>query len=136
MILRRSDGSVIFAACRQLRVCTDALEAELAAIEEGLALTLAWEVGAVVLETDSAEAIKLIAEGTPNLSQHAMRIKVIRERIRETEVVLCKVSRDANGASHGLAQLGRVNGRTDVWQHCYPPEIAEAIKADCNNLVI
>jgi hypothetical protein len=136
MILRHSDGSVIFAACRQLRVCTDALEAELAAIEEGLALTLGWEAGAVVLETDSAEAIKLIAEGTPNLSQHAMRIKIIRERIRETEVVLCKVSRDANGASHGLAQLGRVNGRTDVWQHCYPPEIAEAIKADCNNLVI
>ncbi|KAM0912194.1 hypothetical protein ACQ4PT_012903 [Festuca glaucescens] len=75
MILRPSDGLVIFAACRRLRVCTDALEAELAAIEEGLALTLAWEAGAFVLETDSAEAIKLIAEGTPNLSQYAMRIK-------------------------------------------------------------
>jgi hypothetical protein len=73
----------------------------------------------------------LAKEGTPNLSRHAMRIKLIRDRIREREVGLQKVSGDANGESHGLALLGRVHERSGVWLLNYPPEIADAVKADC-----
>ena len=40
MILRDTDGHMIFAAYRYLFVCNDALEAELHAIREGLALPL------------------------------------------------------------------------------------------------
>jgi hypothetical protein len=111
MIMRRSDGSVVFAACRQLNGCADALEAEIAAMEEGLALGLAWEPGPFILESDSADALMLAKEGTLNLSRHPMRIKLIRDRIREREVGLQKVSRDANG---GLALLGRVHERSGV----------------------
>jgi hypothetical protein len=40
MILRNVEGRVLFAACRQLRPCADALDAELAAMEEGLGFAL------------------------------------------------------------------------------------------------
>jgi ribonuclease HI len=136
MILRESNGDIIFAASRQLRSCGDALEAELAAMEEGLRLALYWARKSIILETDSAEAIKLVANGTPNMSRYAMRIKVIRELVREREIGIIKVNREANGASHGLALLGRVHERTAVWLRNSPPEIADAIKTDCTLLSI
>jgi hypothetical protein len=80
-------------------------------MEEGLALGLAWEPGPFILESDSTDALMLAKEGTLNLSRHPMRIKLIRDRIREREVGLQKVSRDANG---GLALLGRVHERSGV----------------------
>jgi hypothetical protein len=52
-------------------------------MEEGLALALHWTPRAIVLESDSLEAIKLVSTGTPNLSRYAMRINRISESIRE-----------------------------------------------------
>jgi hypothetical protein len=46
---------------------------------------------------------------------------------------LIKVDCEANGASHGLAQLGRVDGRTAMWMQSFPPEIAVAIDSDCSH---
>ena len=54
----------------------------------------------------------------------------IRERLSERETVFRKVSREANYVSHGLARLGRVEGRTAVWLHDVPTEIAEAMNSD------
>jgi hypothetical protein len=42
MVLRDSSGGVIFTACRQLINCRDAVDAELAALEEGLNLAMVW----------------------------------------------------------------------------------------------
>jgi hypothetical protein len=54
MVLRDQHGTVIVAAARQLINCTDALDAELAAIEEGLALPLNWTSMNLSVETDCA----------------------------------------------------------------------------------
>ncbi|CAM0957746.1 unnamed protein product [Alopecurus aequalis] len=74
MILRNWRGELIFAASRQLQGCDDALEAELAAMEEGLDLAVHWSTKPIVLESDCAEAIKLVHGSCPNMSRHAMRI--------------------------------------------------------------
>ena len=42
MVLRNNDGMVIFAAAREFYNCADALDAELAALQEGLNLALQW----------------------------------------------------------------------------------------------
>jgi hypothetical protein len=135
MVLRDHQGEVIFTACRNLEYCRDATEAELVAIEEGLKLSLHWTDLRLVIETDSAEAIALINDSTPNTSVHAFRINVIREFLRERESRLIKVSRDLNVVAHELARISRTQGKTDFWLACFPQEVAAAVFTDCNPAV-
>ncbi|XP_073363548.1 uncharacterized protein [Aegilops tauschii subsp. strangulata] len=58
MILRDHEGAVIFAATRALFNCGDALEAEMAAMKEGLQLTLHWTNQSLLVETDCAELLQ------------------------------------------------------------------------------
>jgi hypothetical protein len=79
MVLRDHAGEVIFTACQHLETCTDALEAELAAIEEGMKLALHWSALKIIVETDCADAVELISGKKANLSAYAFRITTIRE---------------------------------------------------------
>lgn len=45
--------------------CADAVDAELATMEEGLALALHWSPLAITLETDCAEAVALVPRRLP-----------------------------------------------------------------------
>lgn len=56
MAFQDSTGSTIFVACRYLMGCADAVDAELAAMVEGLALALHWSPLAITLEMDCTEA--------------------------------------------------------------------------------
>ena len=60
MILRDSNGPTIFASCRYLRTCTSPLEAELAAIKEGIELTLEWSTLSFIIESGCANAVAAI----------------------------------------------------------------------------
>ncbi|KAM0908155.1 hypothetical protein ACQ4PT_015643 [Festuca glaucescens] len=135
MVIRDAGGRAIFAACRNISACADALDAELAAMEEGLMLALHWTTEPFVVEVDSSDAIKLVAKGTPNLSRYTTRVSRIREFLREREISVTKVGRDANGVSHRLAALGRTQGRTEFWLQDFPPDVAAALLADCTGPV-
>jgi hypothetical protein len=82
MVMQDCHGTVIFAACRQLLNCRDALEAELLAIEEGVKLALLWTPVHFMVELDCLEGIKWIQQNTPNISIHAFRINAIRDLLR------------------------------------------------------
>uniref|UniRef100_A0ACD6AAA7 Uncharacterized protein n=1 Tax=Avena sativa TaxID=4498 RepID=A0ACD6AAA7_AVESA len=77
MVLRDSKGMIIFAACRQLRQCSDAVDAELAAMEEGLNLALHWSPLPICVETDCSGACLLLKESTPNTLIHVARVHAI-----------------------------------------------------------
>jgi hypothetical protein len=106
------------------------------AIEEGLKLAMQWSQLPIAAETDCSEALELIKEGTPNISVYAFRISIFRYLLKERGSSLAKISRDANGASHELARLGRVHHRTQVWLMEFPVEISDAIAFDCNSLKV
>jgi hypothetical protein len=61
-----------------------------------------------------------------------MRSSVIRELAREREIVISKASRSWGEHRESRPSLLRKSARTDVWLQNFPPEIADAIKADCN----
>ena len=60
MILRDAHGDIIYSACREIRICDNALDAELAACREGLELALHRTVLPILVELDSTEAVSLI----------------------------------------------------------------------------
>jgi hypothetical protein len=135
MVLHDHAGDVIFTACRHLDTCIDALEAELAAIEEGIKLALHWSALKIIMETDCADAVELIGGKKANLSAYAFRITTIRELLRERDTVLVKINRTCNSVGHELAKIGRAQARTKLWLSSFPPEAAEAIANDCNSAV-
>ena len=98
MILRDHEGTVIFAACRQLLNYAGAVDAELAAMEEGLSLSLQWSTLNVNAKTDCAEARELIKLDLPNTSIYVSRVQAIHELIMERNVLVARVDRDANSA--------------------------------------
>lgn len=104
MILRDEHGVVIFASCRFLRTCSSALEAEIEAIREGIALTLEWCTLPFILESDCSTAIDMIKSSYMNRSPAAMTVGVIKNLLVEggREHVLMHVSRNQNNVSHVL----------------------------------
>jgi ribonuclease HI len=136
MVLRDAKGEVIFTACRTLGNCSNATEAELVAIEEGLKLALHWIGLPLTVEMDCAEAVKLIKECTPNNSIHAFRIVTIRELLRERESRLSKVSHEVNVVAHELAKMSRLQNKIDFWLSSFPRDVAVSIAIDCNLILI
>jgi ribonuclease HI len=136
VVVRDSAGEVIVAACLQLHHCKDATEAEVAAIEEGVNLAMQWTQLPFSVESDCADAVQMINSRAPNISANAFRISVIRENLLERNSKLVKIGREANVASHELAKLARVHGRTNVWLSVPPPEIAGVIASDCNLSIV
>ena len=62
MILRNSDGEVVFAACQVLFFCTTALEAELRAILEGMEAALRFTDLPVIVQSDSLGALSSLTD--------------------------------------------------------------------------
>jgi hypothetical protein len=85
----------------------------------------------IIAETDCAEVCELIKESTPNTSTYMARVGVIRDLIRERAVKVSRVGRDTNCVSHGLARIGRVDQKNELWLGDFPPEIRQYIDADC-----
>lgn len=136
MILRDHAGHVIFAACRWLPYCAEPLEAELAACEEGLRLALHWSDAPIVLETDCAEAIALFGSENSSRSRHVHVLREFKHLIQgDRSVLLRKISRMQNGASHAMAAIGRGQQRTACWLGNFPLEVSDSIRNDCNALI-
>jgi ribonuclease HI len=77
MILRDHEGAVNFAACQELFNCADPLEAELAAMEEGLRLALHWSYKPIMVESDCQDVVFLTMAKGNTRARYAHRIKEI-----------------------------------------------------------
>ena len=60
MILRGSTSDIIISSCRELRTCTEPLEAELLACMEGINLALQWTEMPIEVETDCLVTLNMI----------------------------------------------------------------------------
>ncbi|KAM3189079.1 hypothetical protein ACQJBY_004796 [Aegilops geniculata] len=132
MILRNSEGEVIFASCRYLSSCASALEAELAACREGISLTLEWSTLPFILETDCTIALSMLKGIEVDRSPDAAIVEEAKHLLslgRPHEIT--HVRRGLNCVSHALAQLGR-QPRTAVWLRHAPEHILALCKLDCN----
>ena len=135
MILRDHKGMVIYAVCRSLWNCSGALEAELAACDEGLRLALHWTQLPLQVETDCSEIIKLLNSSPTDRSSNMYQVTEIAEMAKERPVHFRKICRSQNNAAHAMAALGRSHQHTACWLANSPKEISIIISNDCKALV-
>jgi hypothetical protein len=94
---------------RTLNHCSSTLEAELVACDEGLQLALNWSAEPIQLETDCANAVKMLKEIQGDSSVWVHLIQRIKQSLWEREVTISKIDRVQNEASHCLANRGRLS---------------------------
>ena len=88
MVLRRSDGSVIFAAYQCIFNCNDALEAELHALMQGMALANQHCEGPVIVQTDSSEAMLAMKGDGLRFSAYGHLVAEIQHHMGVREFIL------------------------------------------------
>ncbi|KAE8813400.1 retrotransposon unclassified [Hordeum vulgare] len=136
MILRNCQGDVIFASYRKLFQCNDALESELQAIKEGLQLAFIHASSPVVLQSDSAMALNMIATAGYDRSLYGVLVVEIKNLLWNREVTLCKISREQNRVAHCLANFGRSGDSTACWLGRPPPCVTMLVAEDCKSVAV
>ena len=92
MVLRDHDGAVIFAATRVIFNCCDPLEAEMAAMDEGLRLALHWSDLPLIVESDCTELLQMVQSKEVDRSRYAYRVSEIRRLLaHERNISLASV---------------------------------------------
>lgn len=132
MVLRDSNGGVIFSAYRSLLNCNEALEAEISAIMEGMSLALEWSNEAVTIHTDCAVALAALKEPMKNRSQYGHMIDEVKRLMSLRDFSLMKIVREQNRVANCLANKGRSGGSTTCWLHQIPDCISRLVLAECN----
>jgi ribonuclease HI len=132
MILRDDNGNVIFTACRSLPYCALALEAEMAACDEGLRLAMSWSTEPIDLEMDCAIAVNMISAKENDQSTLVHLLRNIQESLGERETTIRKIDRSQNEASHTMAKMGRELKRTQFWMRSFPSVLENVINKECN----
>jgi hypothetical protein len=137
MILRAHDGTIALTACRSLRQCSSALEAELCAFMEGVALASGCTQQQIIIETDSVEVLRMVKSKERDYSPMGHIVEEVKGLLVLAHVAdIVKIPRSQNVASHLLAGYGRLNNRTDVWLGSGPDSILDSLLRDCNNSYI
>jgi ribonuclease HI len=137
MILRRSDGTIVFAACRSLRFCLSALDSEISACMEGVKLALDLSQESILVETDCLELVSMVRSTNADRSCFGHLVEDLRHLFSLERIVsITKISRDQNYASHELARFAMLEDRTGVWLGSAPDPLLGRIHEDCNNIFI
>jgi ribonuclease HI len=88
MVLRDENGHIIFSACRQLLNCSDPLETEAMACEEGLRLAMQRSDSPITVELDYSVLVDAIKEKNQDRSSIAHLISEIRDMLIVIELFL------------------------------------------------
>ncbi|KAI4995370.1 hypothetical protein ZWY2020_035273 [Hordeum vulgare] len=136
MILRDSKGAVIFASYRKLFYCNDALELELQAMKEGLKLATEHSHATIILQSDCAVALKMLADVSSNRPAYGHLMSEIKNYMSNRVVIPVKILREQNKVAHCLANFDRCDDSTACWLGRPPPCISSLVDEDCNTIIL
>ena len=136
MILRRHDGSVVFAVYRCLFNCNDALKAELHALMQGMALAAQYSDVPIIVQSDSSEALASLTGDNLSRSAYGHLVAEIKHLMVLHEFISQKIKREQNRVAYQLALYSRTENTTAVWLGRGPPCVKELLPLDCNLVVL
>ncbi|KAE8792802.1 Alpha-amylase [Hordeum vulgare] len=88
MVLRNSEGVILFAAYRYIFHCNDPLEAELHAMMQGMALVIQQSSSPMMLQSDSSEALSCLSMDTLRRSAYGQLGMEIKHLCGSREFIL------------------------------------------------
>ncbi|XP_073368114.1 uncharacterized protein [Aegilops tauschii subsp. strangulata] len=115
MVLRDETGKVLFAAYHYIFNCNDALEAEVHALMQGMALAIPHSTLPVVVQSDSATALSSLSSNCLNRSAYGQLVLEIKELMGDREFLPQKILRSQNSVADRLAKYSRSERTTAVW---------------------
>lgn len=134
MVLRNSEGMILFAAYRFIFHCNDSLEAELHAIMQGMALAIQHSNLPVVVQLDSSEALSSLSNDALLRSAYGQLVLEIKDLFGSWEFFPQKISRSQNRVADRLANYSRSKRASAVWLGSVPPCIEDLWPLDCNSM--
>ena len=132
MVLRNHDGSVIFSAYRYIFNCNDALEAELHALMQGMALAIQHCELPAIVQSDSSVALSALSGDSLSRSAYGHLVTEIRHLMVDRVFIPMKISCVQNRGADRLALYSRTERATVVWLGRGPPCIEDLLPRDCN----
>ena len=115
MVLRCHDGSFIFVVYRVLFRCNDALEEEIHALVQGMALALQHTELKVIVQSDSIDALSILSNEDLSRSTYGHLVAKIKALVEEGEFIPQKICRDQNRIADCLANYSRTECCTTIW---------------------
>uniref|UniRef100_A0A8I6YAV8 RNase H type-1 domain-containing protein n=1 Tax=Hordeum vulgare subsp. vulgare TaxID=112509 RepID=A0A8I6YAV8_HORVV len=100
MVLQRENCWLIYATYRYIFSCNDALEAEIHALMQGMALDLEHSDMPVIVQSDSSNALATIEDDAWSRSAYGHIAEEIKTLIVDREFIPLKISRDHNRVAH------------------------------------
>lgn len=108
------------------------MEAELAAVREGVSLALQWCNTPVIIEVDCLQLVNWVQQKDQDLSGYRTLIEEIKKLMKSRQTCITRISRNQNTISHFLANYARRSGCTAVWLCSGPEDVEDRCLADCN----
>lgn len=136
MVLRRYNGSVVFAAYRFLFDYNDALEAEIHALMQGMALAIQHSEIPVIVQSDSSEALAALSGEGLSRSTYGHLVAEIKLLMSQREFIPTKLQCKQNRAADRLASYSRTEQITAVWLQVGPPCIEEFLPLGCKPITM
>ena len=112
MVLRDSDGVVIFSAYRYLFHCNDALESEVSAVLEGLSMSMQQIDIPIVIQFDSWRVVAALSNDSLDCSAYGHLMLEIKKLLELHGFISQKIEGHQNRVAHSLANIGRSGDST------------------------
>jgi hypothetical protein len=104
---------------------------------EGVMMACEWCQDPILIETDSAEIIRMLESKKRDISELGNLITEAKFLLGSDRIAgIAKVPRSQNKASHELARFGSLNSHTAVWLGFGAETILDALSRDCNDTMI
>jgi ribonuclease HI len=131
MVLRDENGMPIFSSCKFLEDCSSPLESELRACVEGLKLAVQHSELPILVETDCRQLVSMATSKERDRSSLLHLVSELKFLCSSSRVCsIVKVERSQIRVSHHLANLARVERRSEFWLDSGPVDILQLLEQD------
>jgi ribonuclease HI len=137
VIIRDSEGTPLAAAAKLYDHVADALTGEFLAARDGLELARQRGYHRIILESDSQTLVNMMRDGADYGRSVVFGLWQELQELGRSFVSLnfSFVRRDGNRAAHLCATLPSVLEPELVWATCFPSNLMDLTRSDCNPVV-